>query len=117
VYLAEYLPPRQDLPVGTCGDKPYTGRLDEIISITVEPDGSLTICDENMSIGSMGQRDAAEICQAYDPYQMPIHRAILEGGLAGLAEMAHQRGIQPDPAGYYSVCGMCKALRRELVTG
>jgi len=66
-YLAEYLAIRQPKPSGTCDDKPFTGRLDEVKSISVEPDGSLTICDPLMSIGNLHEGHAADICQIYDP--------------------------------------------------
>jgi hypothetical protein len=75
-------------------------------------DGGLTVC--GMSIGSLRQKNAAEICQGYDPCRMPFFKLILEEGPAGLLGLARQRGIQPDPQGYYSVCSMCAALRKQL---
>jgi hypothetical protein len=112
--LAEYIPPRQLIPSGTCGDKPFTGRLDEVTSITVEPNGSLTICDELMCIGNLHQGNAAELCNTYDPYLNPVLKMILEQGPAGLVELARQGGIEPDPQGYRSVCEMCHSLRKVL---
>ena len=61
-YLAEYLPPQQPIPSGSCGDKPFTGQLDEVTSVTIEPNGDLTICDDLMSIGNLHQGNAADFC-------------------------------------------------------
>jgi len=111
--LNEFLPPRVPIPAGSCGDMPYTGRLDEIRSISIEPDGRVAVCDE-FFIGNAGRCDIVEILEHYDPYRIPEMRAILEGGVAGLMELARTRGVRPDPDGYYTVCHMCKAVRREL---
>jgi pyruvate-formate lyase-activating enzyme len=112
--LEEYMPPRRSIPSGTCGDKPFTGRLDEVTSISIEPDGSLTICDELMSIGNLHQGNAAEFCHKYDPYRNPVLKVILEQGPAGLVSLTHQYGIVPATQGYRSVCEMCHSLRKAL---
>ncbi len=111
--LAEYLPPRQACPGGRCGDIPYTNPLDEITCVSVEPDASLSVCF-GLNIGSMRERSAAEICQAYDPYQMKWGQIILEEGPQGLMEEARSRGLQPDPRGYASACAMCVDLRKRM---
>jgi MoaA/NifB/PqqE/SkfB family radical SAM enzyme len=114
--LIEYMPPRQSIPSGTCGDKPFTGRLDEVTSITVEPDGNLTICDELMSIGNLNHDNAAAICQKYDPYLVPSLRIILEQGPSGLIDLNRQHGTEIPSKKYYSVCEMCYTLRKTLIT-
>ena len=111
--LAEYLPPRQPCPPGTCGDIPFSGPLDDITCISVEPDGSLTTCFD-LSIGNMREKNAAEICQRYDPYADPLIKTILEGGPQALLAEAQRRGIPPDPRGYASACQMCRELRRVV---
>ena len=113
--LAEYLPPRQPIPPGTCGDKPFTGRLDNVTSITVEPNGCLTICDEIMRIGNVQLGNAADYCRAYDPYLIPELRIILEQGPAGLLTLAQGHGVEAYPLGYHSVCELCSSLRRAMV--
>jgi hypothetical protein len=90
---------------------PYTGTLDKIESITVEPDGRVGVCNE-FFIGSAAQREVLEILENYDPYQVPEMSALLEGGVDRLAELLRAGGIQLDPGGYYSVCDMCASLRR-----
>jgi len=113
VWLADCMPRRVPNPSGSCGDMPYTGRLDEVDSISVQPDGSIAVCNE-FTIGNAGQRDILEILRDYDPRHSPEMKAILRGGIAELASLARSRGVDPDPDGYYSVCDMCVSLRREM---
>jgi hypothetical protein len=112
-WLSDYLPPKVSMPAGTCGDMPYTGPLDDIGSISFEPDGGVAVC-EDLIIGNAAQQDILEILSGYDPCQIPETRAILEGGMAGLAELARAHGIEPDPEGYYSICDMCTSLRQRM---
>jgi hypothetical protein len=111
--LAAFLPAKVPLPAGSCGDMPYTGPLDAIEAIGVEPDGAISICHE-LSIGNAAQEDVLAILGRYDPYQIPEARALLEGGVAALAELARERGVNLDPEGYYSVCDLCRSLRRQM---
>lgn len=113
LWLRDFMPPRTPLPAGSCGDLPYTGRLDEVGGISVEPDGSITVCDEFV-IGKAVPGAIVPLLHSYDPYRFPEMKAILEGGVAGLAELARTRGVEPDPTGYYSVCDMCRSLRRQI---
>ncbi len=113
IWLNEFMPPKIPNPTGSCGDMPYTGRLDDVGSISIEPDGGVTVCHEFI-IGNAGQRDIVEILQNYDPYRIPEMKAILEGGVAGLTRLARTKGVESDPDGYYSVCDMCRSIRREL---
>lgn len=113
VWLRDFMPSRIPIPPGSCGDMPYTGRLDKVSSISVEPDGSIAVCDEFV-IGNAIQHDIVEVLRSYDPYRIPEMRAILEGGIAGLAALACTKGVETDPSGYYSICDMCKSIRRRL---
>jgi len=113
-WLRDFMPPRTPLPAGSCGDLPYTGRLDEVGGISIEPDGNITVCDEFV-IGNAAQSDIVQMLRSYDPYRLPEMKAILEGGVAGLADLARTKGVEADPAGYYSVCDMCRSLRRRFV--
>ncbi len=111
--LGEYLPPRVPFPAGNCGDMPYTGRPDEVETIFIEPDGAISVCEE-LVIGYAQGGDIVALLEAYDPYRIPAVRALLESGLAGLLELARSRGIDPDPAGYHTVCEACTSLRRRM---
>jgi hypothetical protein len=112
-WLGEYLPARVPFPAGTCGDLPYTGRLDQVGSIFLDPDGAISVCDD-LVVGYAQEGDVVALLEAYDPYRIPEARALLEGGLAGLLGLARSRGVDLDPAGYYTVCDACKSLRRRL---
>lgn len=115
IWLRDFMPSRIPIPAGLCGDMPYTGRLDEVRSISVEPDASVAVCGA-FPIGNAAQSDIVEMLRSYDPYRIPEMKALLEGGIAGLAEFARTKGVEADPDGYYSVCDMCKWLRRRLTT-
>jgi hypothetical protein len=113
IWLQEYLPSRTTDLDGSCGDMPYTGPLDQVDSISVEPDGGIAVCDEWI-IGNAAQCDVVDILRDYDPVRIPEMKAILDGGVAGLVELARAQGVEPDPDGYYSVCDRCRSIRRQL---
>ena len=115
VNLAAFLPPRERLPPGRCGDMPYTEPLDSVSCISVEPDGRVAVCDE-LYLGDASESDILRLIEGYDPFEVPEMRAIIEGGVEGLASLATARGVEPDPEGYYSVCHMCTDLRWRLRT-
>jgi hypothetical protein len=110
-WLAEYLPERMPIPPGTCGDMPYTTHPDKATCISVNPDGSVIVCNR---IAHAGQPDLFEALRDYDPYRDPGLKAVMEGGMPALLDLARSHGVSPDPLGYYNVCEMCSALRRAL---
>lgn len=112
-YLKDYIPEKILVPDKYCGDMPYTSRLDNIASVSIEPDGNIAVCN-NFSIGNAGERNVSDILQNYDPYKIPEMAAILQGGLAGLVDFARQQGVTPHPDGYFSICDECIDLRRRL---
>jgi hypothetical protein len=111
--LAEFMPPRRTDPPGECGDLPFTQRLDNLRDICVEPNGDIVVC-HGFVIGSAADPQVARAIRDYDPYTVPEMRALLDGGVPALADFARSRGIEPDPAGYYSACDMCRSLRRAM---
>ena len=113
--LGEFLPPRKSLPAGRCGDMPYTEPLDHVSCLSVEPDGRVAICD-GLYLGDASESDILRLIEGYDPFEVPEMRAIIEGGVEGLASLATAKGVMPDPEGYYSVCHMCTDLRWRLET-
>jgi hypothetical protein len=112
-WLKDYLPAKNPLPAGSCAGVPYGSRLDEIDSISISPDGGVCICNE-WEIGKSMEEDILNILAGYDPAAIPEVKAVLAGGMEGLAELARSKGIELDPQGYYSICGMCLHLRRRL---
>lgn len=111
-WLADFLPPRSPNPEGKCEDVPYADRLDNITSISVEPDGNVMVCKE-LSIGNAAAQNILDLLENYDPHNDPATAAILQGGTTKLTEFARKRGILPDPNGYYSICDKCVDLRRR----
>ena len=111
--LSDFMPSKTINPKGSCGDVPYANRLDNVSSISVEPDGSIAVC-KGFIIGNASQKDIMELLRNYIPYQIPEMKAILQGDIAQLTELAYSRGIEPDTGGYYSICDKCISLRREL---
>lgn len=110
--LKDFLPPRTKMPRGKCGDMPYTEALDSIHTVYVEPDGRIAICKE-LYIGNAFKTDIIDIIENYDPFNIPEARAIVENGAEGLTNWARERGVEPDPEGYYNICHLCVAIRRR----
>jgi MoaA/NifB/PqqE/SkfB family radical SAM enzyme len=111
--LAEFMPARTSCPQGVCEDVPYAQRLDKIGSISIEPDGSIAIC-QAFVIGNAGAQDINQILRSYNPHQMPEIAAILNGGIRQLIDLARTRGIEIDRDGYYSSCDLCMSLTRRM---
>lgn len=112
-WLSDFMPSKSLAPKGVCEDVPYAGRLDQVTSISVEPDGNILVCKE-FPIGNASQRDIVDILNNYNPYGNPEMKAILQGGTSKLVEFASEKGVDSDPDGYYSICDMCIGLRRKL---
>lgn len=113
INLKEFLPPREEIPAGKCGDIPYTDPLDSIKSIYVEPDGRIAVC-KDFQIGNASKTDIIDLIESYDPFKIPEMRAIIENGMEGLADWARAKGVEPDPEGYYSICQMCIDIRKRV---
>ena len=113
INLKEYLPVKERIPKGKCGDFPYTNALDAVKVILIEPDGSVAVCDE-FYIGNASKTDIVELLESYNPFNIPEMKAIITEGVEGLAKWARSKGIEPDPEGYYSICHMCKSIRKAI---
>ena len=113
--LAEFLPARKSVPVGKCGDAPYTEPLDSIKTISIEPDGKVAVC-KNFYIGNTFQTGIMDILDGYDPFEIPEAESILEKDMEGLINWAKKRGVEPKPEGYHSICHMCTDLRERAGT-
>jgi len=111
--LKDYLQPKTRMPKGKCGDLPYTGPLDSVKGIYVEPDGRIAVCNE-FHIGNAFETDIIDIIENYDPFKIPEAKAIIENGMEGLMKLARQKGVKPDPEGYYNICHMCLDVRKRL---
>lgn len=90
--LKEFLPKKEKIPTGKCGDIPYTDPLDSIQSIFIEPDGKVAVCND-FYIGNARKRDVLKIIEEYDPYKIIEMKSIIENGMIGLAEWARKREL------------------------
>jgi len=111
--LKEFLPQKEKIPAGKCGDMPYTDPLDSVKGIFVEPDGKIAVCND-LYIGNAFDTDIIEIIESYDPFKIPEMRAIIEDGMKGLINWAGTKGVAPNPGGYYSICHMCTDIREKV---
>jgi len=112
VHLKKFLPPKEKIPAGKCGDMPYTDPLDSIKGICIEPDGEVAVCND-FYIGNASKTDIINLIENYDPFKVPEMKAIIENGMEGLINWARTKGVEPDPEGYYSICQMCVDIRKR----
>ena len=89
-------------------------RLDDVRSLCLEPNGDIPVCD--FVLGNVRESNVSEILDAYDPYEDSSMRLILQEGVGGLAREARSLGLELRAGGYYSVCDMCRSLRRDIAT-
>jgi len=113
INLKEFLPPREELPIGKCGDMPYTDPLDSVKGIYIEPDGKVAVCDD-FYIGNAFETDIITLIENYNPFKIPVMKEIIENGMEGLLNWAEAKVVKPDPEGYFSICQMCIDIRRRV---
>lgn len=111
-YLKDYFEKNKFSPTFTCGDAPYTSPLDDIRSISIDPNGDVYLC--SFAIGNVLENDINTILGNYDPYAMWETKAILQGGIAALCDLAKQQGIIVSPQNYYSPCDLCHDVMAKL---
>jgi MoaA/NifB/PqqE/SkfB family radical SAM enzyme len=111
--LREFLPPKERIPKGKCGDIEYTSIPDSVECICVEPDGRIAVCND-FYIGNAGETDVIEILEKYDPFKIPEMKVIIENGMKGLVNWAREKGVESDSEGYYSICHMCTDIRKKV---
>ena len=107
-HLAQYYPPACLNMADCCGSMPYTEPLTHQTSLSMEPDGSVTVC--GFVLGNAAQEPLADILRRYDPFAHEGMRAAMDG-VPGLLALAEKRGIAVDLSRCYSVCDLCRRLR------
>ena len=109
-YLSQYYPAsgQPDLSV-RCGEAPYTDRLDQISSLSIEPDGSVIVCA--FVIGNIYRESMEAIVERYDPYTHPYMSALLSGGVAELMTRCENL---PDLRDCSTACSICHRISRSL---
>ena len=94
----------------TCGSLPYTEPLEQIRSISIEPDGSVKACA--LSIGNLLEDSMDTIVSGYDPYADERSRALLTGGARTLLELAQKKQLPVDLTKCWSVCDLCAQINQ-----
>lgn len=111
-YLSEYFPePKLELTYH-CGDAPYSTRLDQVNSISIEANGDVTVCC--FPIGNVYEEDILSILDRYNPYEAPMMKALLEEGVIGLIAYAAKAGLEPDLNKFHTPCGVCRYIVDNL---
>jgi hypothetical protein len=112
-WLSDFMSPKTTLPVGSCDDVLYAGSLNRVTSISISPNGSVSVCKE-FAIGNADDENVIDFLLSYDPDRIPEMKAILHEGMVGILKLAEGKGVLPEPGGYYSICDMCIDLRRKM---
>jgi MoaA/NifB/PqqE/SkfB family radical SAM enzyme len=112
IYLAEYYE-KPDIAMDfLCGLAPYTTKLDEVKTISVNPEGEVIVC--HFPIGNIYRKNILDIITDYDPFKNPIMLALLNQGIAGICKLAEEKGIKVDPSDYYSPCDLCRMVTKKM---
>ena len=106
-HLAGYYPPPRPDPADHCGTMPYTEPLTNQSSLSIEPNGDVTVCA--FVIGNICRESMAEIVKRYDPFADEGMRAAAQG-VSGLLALAEKRGVPVDWSRCYSVCDLCRLV-------
>ncbi len=108
--LAQYYPPACLDMNDRCGSMPYTEPLTHQTSLSIEPDGSVTVC--GFVIGNVNRESMAEVVRRYDPFACEGMRAAMDG-VPGLLALAEKRGVAVDLTRCYSVCDLCRRVNQS----
>ncbi len=109
-HLGHYYPAAQLNMADCCGSMPYTEPLTNQTSLSVEPNGDVTVC--GFVIGNVCREPMAEIVQRYDPFADEGMRAAA-AGVPGLLALAEKRGIRVELNRCWSVCDLCRQVNRS----
>jgi len=109
-HLAQYYPPPRLDMADCCGSMPYTEPLTSVTSLSVEPNGDVTVCA--FVIGNLLRETMEEIIARYDPEADEGMRAAASG-VPGLLALANKRGVEVDVSRCYSVCDLCRMVNRK----
>lgn len=111
-YLSQYYEkPKLDLNT-KCGEMPYTDKLDNITSLSLEPNGDLNVC--NFVIGNIYNEDIEEILCRYDPYENKWMKALIEGGARGALKLCEKENIKIDTKNARNVCDICRLINKYI---
>ena len=108
-HLSHYYPPAKLDMSDCCGSMPYTEPLTNQSSLSIEPEGNVTVC--GFVIGNVTRESMADIAARYDPFADEGMRAAAEG-VPGLLALAEKRGISVDLTRCWSVCDLCHMVNK-----
>ena len=108
-HLSHYYPPAQLNMADCCGSMPYTEPLTNQTSLSIEPDGNVTVC--GFVIGNVCRETMRDIVARYDPFATEGMRAAAQG-VPGLLALAEKRGVEIDMSRCYSVCDLCRMVNK-----
>jgi MoaA/NifB/PqqE/SkfB family radical SAM enzyme len=112
IYLSEFYEKKSiDLNV-KCGEVPYTGKLDNIETISINPNGDVIVC--SFIIGNVYRDSIIEILNGYNPYENPMMLRLIRGGVSELIKFAEENGVLIDTAKFYSACSVCREIVKRL---
>ena len=112
-HLGEYFAPPGEVDLSVpCGAMPYTERLDEVSSFSINPNGDVCLC--SVIIGNIHTNDVLDIVDNYDPYANPAWNAIIIGGVSELLRYTEKQGITTDISDCRSACGVCRKLMTAI---
>jgi MoaA/NifB/PqqE/SkfB family radical SAM enzyme len=107
--LSHYYPAAKLDMADCCGSMPYTEPLTNQTSLSIEPDGNVTVC--GFVIGNVGEEAMRDIAARYDPFATEGMRAAAQG-VPGLLALAEKRGVKVDLSRCWSVCDLCRMVNK-----
>ncbi len=111
-YLSEYFPePKLNLAY-RCGDAPYSTRLDQVNTISIEANGDVSVCC--FTIGNVYEEEIHQILDRYNPIDNPMMKALLEEGVNGLIAYAVRQGLELELSRFHTPCGVCRYIVDNL---
>lgn len=112
IYLSEFY---EKSPIDInmkCGEAPYTEKLNNVETIAINPNGDVVVCC--FIIGNIYRNSIIEILKKYNPYENPMMKVLINGGIRKLIELAELNGINIDTSQFYSSCSMCRNIVKRL---
>jgi MoaA/NifB/PqqE/SkfB family radical SAM enzyme len=112
IYLSDFYEKKPLNLEAKCGEEPYTERLDNIETISINPNGDVVVCC--FVIGNVCENSITEIIKRYNPYENQLMSTLLNGGVNALIDLAKTKGINIDISKHYSTCSLCSELVKKL---
>ena len=110
--FSDYYPKKPFNPDFKCGDAVYSDKLDDVKTLSVDPDGNVFACC--IPIGNLYDNSIIEIVKNYDPHKIETANALVNGGIRELIKLAENRGLMIDLSDFYSPCNVCHYICERL---